>query len=176
MLNWLPKWVWHVYNFVEKTFANGCKIVKFVEVFSLKSFPLYSTLSCTCMLYMWIIVTIIRVNIAKSNSYMYVHLWLSTKQSDRLYLRIHQSSFAKLPKFPAVQYTLNHKSCADGLAHLKPWKMCFLQTSQYCQVMNVRRTCSTYITCTYNNNYISCVLSVQSPNVLSCIKLYMYAV
>ena len=30
-------------NFVEKTFAGGCKITKFVKVFSLESFPLYGT-------------------------------------------------------------------------------------------------------------------------------------
>ena len=28
-------------NFTVKTFANSCKILKFTEVFSLKSFPLY---------------------------------------------------------------------------------------------------------------------------------------
>jgi hypothetical protein len=28
---------------VEKTFADGCKIAKFVKVFSLESFPLYGT-------------------------------------------------------------------------------------------------------------------------------------
>ena len=25
MLNWLPKWVWHAYKLVEKTFVGGCK-------------------------------------------------------------------------------------------------------------------------------------------------------
>ena len=30
-------------NFVEKTFVDGCKIVKFVKVFSLESFLLYGT-------------------------------------------------------------------------------------------------------------------------------------
>ena len=31
-------------NFEEKTFAGGSKITKFVNVFSLESFPLYGTL------------------------------------------------------------------------------------------------------------------------------------
>ena len=43
MLNWSHKWVWHAENFVEKTFTGGCKIVKFMKVFSLESFPPYST-------------------------------------------------------------------------------------------------------------------------------------
>ena len=32
-------------NFVEKVFADGCKIAKFVKVFSLESFPLYNNIA-----------------------------------------------------------------------------------------------------------------------------------
>ena len=35
-------------NFEEKTFAGGSKNTKFVNVFSLKSFPLYGTLTVEC--------------------------------------------------------------------------------------------------------------------------------
>ena len=34
------RWVWHAPNFMEKTFTGGSKSMKFVNVFSLESFPL----------------------------------------------------------------------------------------------------------------------------------------
>ena len=34
-------------NFAEKTFASGSKTMKFVKIFSLKSFPLYGILYST---------------------------------------------------------------------------------------------------------------------------------
>ena len=37
----------HVPNFVEKTFANSHKIMKFAKVFSLESFPLYGKTTFT---------------------------------------------------------------------------------------------------------------------------------
>ena len=37
---------WLTYNFMEKTFAGGFKFAKFMKVFSLESFLLYSTKSC----------------------------------------------------------------------------------------------------------------------------------
>ena len=42
MLNHNHRWVQHAQNFMEKTFAGGFQTAKFVNVFSLESFPLYS--------------------------------------------------------------------------------------------------------------------------------------
>ena len=45
-ISWVARWCrcqkTHTLNFAEKTFANSYKTSKFVKVFSLKSFPLYS--------------------------------------------------------------------------------------------------------------------------------------
>ena len=40
ILNWLHRWV-YMACLMEKTFVGGCKITKFVKVFSLESFLLY---------------------------------------------------------------------------------------------------------------------------------------
>ena len=41
----------HAPNFTEKTFENSHKTVKFAEVFSLKSFPLYGNNICLNYMY-----------------------------------------------------------------------------------------------------------------------------